>query len=72
MQSKIARLQPADFFGQPELAGSSRVTAVHASDEAPVELLALHHDEFLPLLQSSPLTQEALVRIVEDRIESRD
>lgn len=72
MQSKIARLQPADFFGQPELAGSSRVTSVHASDGAAVELLALHHDEFLPLLQSSPLTQEALVRIVEDRIESRD
>ena len=63
------RLQPGQFFGEVELAGvQQKVTSVHAADDAPVELLALHHNEFLPLLQSSPLTQEALARIVADRV----
>ena len=71
--SKTVRLNPGEFFGDAELMGlRKQVTSVHASVEAPVELLALHHDAFLPLLQSSPLTQEALARIVEKRIESRE
>lgn len=63
------RLRPGQFFGEAELAGvHQQVTSVHAADDVPVELLALHHNEFLPLLQSSPLTQEALARIVAERV----
>jgi ABC-type lipoprotein export system ATPase subunit len=70
--SKTVRLNPGEFFGDAELMGlHKQVTSVQASLEAPVELLALHHSEFLPLLQSSPLTQEALARIVEKRIENQ-
>ncbi len=72
-QKKKVRLNPGEFFGDTELmGGSQKVTSVHASAEAPVELLALHHDEFLPLLKSSPLTEEALARIVQKRIENRE
>lgn len=71
--SKSVLLNPGEFFGDAELIGGGRqVTSVHASGEAPVELLALHHNEFLPMLASSPLTQEALVGIVQKRIESRE
>lgn len=71
--SKTVRLNPGEFFGDAELMGlGKQITSVHASADAPVELLALHHNEFLPLLQSSPLTQDALVRIVQKKIESRE
>lgn len=70
--SKIVRFNPGEFFGDTELMGLGRQAAsAHASAEAPVELLALHHNDFLPMLQSSPLTQDVLARIVQKKIESR-
>jgi putative ABC transport system ATP-binding protein len=72
-ESKTVRLNPGEFFGDAELMGlGKQIVSIQASADAPVELLALHHNEFLPLLQSSPLTQEALVRIVQKKIERRE
>ena len=72
-QSKNVILNPGEFFGEAEMMGiSQQITSIQASGVAPVELLAVHYNELLPLLQSSPLTQEALARIMEKKIESRE
>jgi ABC-type lipoprotein export system ATPase subunit len=69
----LAHLSPGEFFGNVELLRSGQaITSVSAATDGPVELLALRRDEFLPLLKSSPLTEEALARIVSKRIENRD
>ncbi|MGC1376528.1 MAG: ATP-binding cassette domain-containing protein [Anaerolineales bacterium] len=69
----LARLNPGEFFGNVELLRSGQaITSVRAAADGPVELLALRRDEFLPLLKSSPLTEETLARIVQKKIESRE
>jgi ABC-type lipoprotein export system ATPase subunit len=69
----LAHLSPGEFFGNVELLRSGQaITSVCATKDGPVELLALRRDEFLPLLKSSPLTEEALARIVGKRIENRE
>ena len=69
----LAHLSPGEFFGNVELLRSGQaITSVCAATDGPVELLALRRDEFLPLLKSSPLTEEALARIVQKKIENRE
>jgi CRP-like cAMP-binding protein len=48
--------------------GDKSIASVRAAPGGPVELLALHHEAFMALLQASPLTEEALARIVQHRI----
>lgn len=66
----VARLGPGEYFGEVELIrGGKALAVVRAAPEAPVELLALPREEFLTLLEASPLTREAIGRIVQNRIE---
>jgi len=72
-ETRLVRLNPGEFFGNVELLRSGQaITSVRAAADGPVELLALRRDEFLPLLKSSPLTEETLARIVQKKIESRE
>lgn len=69
-ETVVAQLQAGEFFGEVELIrGGKSIASVRAAAAGPVELLALHRDAFLPLLTASPLTEEALARIVQHRLE---
>lgn len=65
----IARLTPGQFFGEIELIrGGKSIANVRAWPDSPVKVAALHGQQFNDLLQKSPLTREALARIVQERI----
>ncbi len=66
----IARLGPGEFFGEVELLrGGVSIAGVRTAPEGPVELLALKHDTFRELLSRSPLTEEAICKIVAARVD---
>jgi len=65
----ITRLSPNQFFGEVELlSGGQTIANVRASQVNPVELLAINRRTFLELVKESPLTGEALGRIVRLRL----
>jgi ABC-type lipoprotein export system ATPase subunit len=65
----LARLKPGQFFGEIELVrGGRSIASVRASQDKPVELVALHHDDFRQLLKESPLTEDAISKIVQLRL----
>ena len=67
--SVLARLGAGDFFGEIELMrGGKSIANVRAAAENPVELLALSRADFNHMLDESPLTQEAISRVVQERL----
>ena len=65
----IARMGPGQFFGEIELVhGGQSIACIRAAPEEPVELVALHRAAFQKLLSESPLTEEAIGRIVQLRL----
>jgi ABC-type lipoprotein export system ATPase subunit len=65
----LARLGPGDFFGEIELVrGGKSIANVRAAAEDPVELLALSRADFNQMLDESPLTQEAISSVVQERL----
>jgi len=65
----LARLVPGDFFGEIELIrGGKSIANVRAASEGPVELLALSRADFNQMLDESPLTQESISRVVQERL----
>lgn len=66
----ITSLGKNDFFGEISLLkGGKAIASVRAADEEPVELLALPQEDFNWLMDASPLTEEAICRIVQQRLE---
>ncbi len=66
----ITCLQPGDFFGEVELiSGHHSIASIRASSDTPVEIVALRRNYFLEMLESSPLTEQAICKIVEMKIE---
>jgi ABC-type lipoprotein export system ATPase subunit len=66
----ITSLKQNDFFGEISLLnGGKAIASVRASDDGPVELLTLPREDFLWLMDKSPLTEEAICRIVQKRLE---
>ncbi len=65
----IARLGAGDFFGEIELVkGGKSIASVRAAPEGEVELLALPRADFEQMLAESPLTQEAISKLVQERL----
>jgi len=65
----LARLGLGDFFGEIELVrGGKSIVNVRAAEEGPVELLALPRADFNRMMDESPLTQEAIANIVQERL----
>jgi energy-coupling factor transporter ATP-binding protein EcfA2 len=65
----IARLKSGDFFGETSLlSGGRAVASVHAAGDTPAVLLELPREEFLKMIQESPLTEEAIGKIVQKRL----
>ena len=66
----LARLGAGDFFGEIELVrGGRSIANVRAAAEGPVELLALPRVDFNRMLDESPLTQEAISNVVQERLQ---
>ncbi len=65
----LARLGEGDYFGEIELVrGGRSIANVRAAAEGPVELLALSRTDFNQMLEESPLTQEAISSVVQERL----
>ena len=68
----ISTLEKNDFFGEIELLqGKKSIASVRASEDGPVELLALSRDDFQWLIEESPLTEKAIGQTVQKRLEQR-
>lgn len=66
----ITSLTQNDFFGEISLLkGGKAIASVRASEQGPVELLALSREDFSWLMAESPLTEEAICRTVQRRLE---
>jgi putative ABC transport system ATP-binding protein len=65
----LARLRKDEFFGEIELLrGGESIACVRASDESPVDVLVVSGNDFLRIVKESPITAEALGKIVESRL----
>jgi ABC-type lipoprotein export system ATPase subunit len=65
----ISRLTAGQFFGEVELLrGGASIASIRAAAEDSVELVALHHDDFISVLKDSPMTEDAITRIVQTRL----
>ena len=65
----LARMEPGDFFGEIELLrGGKSIANVRAAAEGPVELLVLSRANFNQMLDESPLTQDAISSVVQERL----
>ena len=66
----VARLVPGQFFGEIELLrGGGSLASVRAALKEPVELLALPRQAFFKMLAASPLTEDAIGRVVQARLD---
>lgn len=65
----VAQLGRGEFFGEVELLrGGQSIANVRAAAGGPVELVALPRGPFAQVVADSPLTQEALGKIVQQRL----
>lgn len=66
----ISRLIPGDFFGEIELLrGGKAIANVRAGSKQPVEVLTITREDFQRVMKESPITTEAVGKIVQDRLE---
>lgn len=67
----ISRLAPGEFFGEIELMrGDKSIANVRASADGPVELLTIRREDFKRVMDQSPITAEAVEKIVQERLEA--
>lgn len=65
----ISRLGPGEFFGEIELLrGGSSIANVRAG-AGPVDVLTIPREDFLRVINESPITAEAIGKIVQKRLE---
>ena len=70
-ENVISRLQDGEFFGEIELLrGGKSIENVRAGDQ-PVEVLALPRADFIRVINESPITAEAIGKIVQTRLDER-
>jgi ABC-type lipoprotein export system ATPase subunit len=69
-ETVVAALGRADYFGEIELiSGGAALADVRAGPEGPASLLTLPHQDFVQMLRESPMTEDALSKVVQARIE---
>ncbi|MDQ3005325.1 MAG: cyclic nucleotide-binding domain-containing protein, partial [Chloroflexota bacterium] len=68
----ISNLKPGEFFGEIELLrGGKSIAIVRAALNSEVEVLTVKRDDFKRVMDESPVTAEALGKIVEQRLEAQ-
>ena len=66
----LAKMGPGEFFGEVELMrGGKSIASVRTSSTERVKIVALNREAFLNLIKKSPLTEQALGKIVQARLE---
>jgi CRP-like cAMP-binding protein len=70
-ETVISRLKPGEFFGEIELLrGGKAIANVRASAQGPVEVLLIRREDFKRVIDQSPITAEALGKIVQERLDA--
>ena len=69
-ETVISRLTPGEFFGEIELMrGGKSIANVRAGEHGPVEVLTIKRADFKRVIDESPITSEALGKVVQERLE---
>jgi len=69
-ETVISRLKAGEFFGEIELLrGGKAIANVRAGSQEPVEVLTIKRDDFKRVIDQSPITAEAIGKIVQQRLE---
>lgn len=67
----LSHLKPGQFFGEMELVrGGKSLANVRASTAEPVEVLIIKRDDFLRVIEESPITADAVGKIIQQRMEA--
>jgi len=70
-ETVISRLKPGEFFGEMELLrGGKSIANVRASAEGPVEVLTITREDFKRVMDQSPITAEAISKIVQQKVDA--
>ena len=69
-RATLARLKDGEFFGEIELLQGGRSIACVQAGDTPVEILNCPREDFLNIVKESPITAEALGKIVQKRLEA--
>jgi len=67
-QSVTSRLRENEFFGEIELLRGGRAIANVRAGEKPVEVLTLPRTDFIRVMNESPITSEAVGKIMQHRL----
>lgn len=68
----LAQLKAGEFFGEIELLRGGKAIACVRAATRPVELLTFPRQDFLRIVEESPITAEALGKIVQDRLREHE
>ena len=66
----VSRLSEGEFFGEMELLRNGKAIANVRAGSKPVEVLALPRADFIRVMNESPITAEAVAKIVQKRLEA--
>lgn len=66
----VSRLSDGEFFGEMELLRGGKSIANVRAGGKPVEVLALPRNDFIRVMNDSPITAEAVAKIVQKRLEA--
>lgn len=66
----VSRLSDGEFFGENELLRGGKSIANVRAGSKPVEVLALPRADFVRVMSESPITAEAVAKIVQKRLEA--
>jgi len=66
----VSRLSDGEFFGEMELLRSGKAIANVRAGSKPVEVIALPRTDFVRVMNESPITAEAVAKIVQKRLEA--
>jgi len=70
-ETVISRLKPGEFFGEMELLrGGKSIANVRAGSDDHVEVLTIKREDFKRVIDESPITAEAIGKIVQQRLEA--
>ena len=66
----LSNLGAGEFFGEMELLRSGKAIANVRAGSKPVEVIALPRTDFVRVMNESPITAEAVAKIVQKRLEA--
>jgi ABC-type lipoprotein export system ATPase subunit len=69
-ENVLSYLKAGDFFGEAELIqGRNSLVTVRAAEKGPLEVLVIKREDFLRVMEQSPITADALRELTKQRME---